>query len=92
MRASWLAFCNSQRKRVSFAETPLRWKGVASKRPATASGCGGSAALATPPTPFFSSLLEAVDEHRAVLPSEDVLPDLDDQIRAHTQDVPIEGA
>src|SRR6266508_5507017 len=35
-----------------------RLKGIASKRPATASGCGG-AALATPPTPFFSSLLEA---------------------------------
>ncbi len=57
--------------------------------------------------PFFSRLLKVsagrdedlgalealktVDEHRAVFLSEDILSDLDDQVRAHTQDVPIEG-
>jgi len=52
---SCLAFCNSRRKEDSLAEKTFLLKAVASKRPATASGCGG--ALATPPTPFFSNLL-----------------------------------
>src|SRR6266540_2271175 len=83
MRVSCLAFCNSRRKKDSLAERTFLSRIVLSKRPATASGCGGAgpsasspllpdappaspssrllasdpAALATPPTPFFSNLL-----------------------------------
>src|SRR6266545_4338396 len=42
MRVSCLAFCNSRRKEDSLAKKTLLLKSVASKRPATESGCGGA--------------------------------------------------
>ena len=35
--------------------------------------------------------LKTMEEHRAVLLSEDALSDLDDKVRAHSQDLPVEG-
>src|SRR5438034_8736165 len=42
MRASWLAFCFSRRREISFEKKLPRSQGVVSKTPATASGCGGA--------------------------------------------------
>src|SRR5437773_638051 len=57
MRASWLAFCKS-RRRVSPEKKCPRSQGVASKRPATASGCGGAGPSAASP------LLSDAQRHR----------------------------
>src|SRR5450830_556828 len=58
MWASCLAFCNSRRKKESLTETPSRSKGAASKKPATASGCGGAGPSAA------SALLSDAPRHR----------------------------
>jgi len=49
MRASCLAFCNSRRRRAFSQRKFLGSKGVVSKRPATASGCGGAGSSAASP-------------------------------------------
>ena len=51
MDAGVVSGLNSRRKEDSLAEKTFLLKAVASKRPATASGCGG--ALATPPHTIF---------------------------------------
>src|SRR5438094_6077815 len=49
MRASWLAFCFSRRSELSLEKKRHRFQGVARKRPATASGCGGAGPSAASP-------------------------------------------
>src|SRR6266851_6786331 len=49
MQASWLAFCESRRREISLEKKLPRSYGVASKRPATASGCGGAGPSAASP-------------------------------------------
>src|SRR6266550_7163859 len=58
MRASCLAFCKSRRKEVCLSERTSCSEGVASKRPATASGCGGAGPSAASP------LLPDAQRHR----------------------------
>src|SRR5713226_3587088 len=67
MRASCLTFCESRRREISLEKKPLRSQGVASKRPDTASGCGG--ALATPPHTLLQQPARDVtsEETRAAL-------------------------
>src|SRR5437870_8025006 len=58
MRASCLAFCNECCKEGSLEQESLRDKQVGSKRPATASGCGGAGPSAA------SALLSDAPRHR----------------------------
>src|SRR5713226_8375100 len=58
MRASWLAFCRSRRREISLEKKLPRSQGVASKRPAIASGGGGAEPSAASP------LLPDAQRHR----------------------------
>src|SRR5437899_7918726 len=58
MRASCLAFCRSRRREISPEKKRHRFQGVASKRPATANGCGGAEPSAASP------LLPDARQHR----------------------------
>src|SRR5437867_7205192 len=49
MRASCPAFCKSRRRNISLEKEGHRFQGVARKRPATASGCGGAGSSAASP-------------------------------------------
>src|SRR5260221_13518106 len=58
MRASCLAFCKSRCREISVDKKIFRSQGIASKRPATASGCGGAGPSAASP------LLSDAQRHR----------------------------